>query len=118
MYDGGQQTRSFTFVKDAVEATILVAEDDSYNGETFNVGSTFEYKIKDLLIELCKIGNVKANFKPFDTKAEYGEKYQDIIRRVPDVSKIKKFIGWKATTTVNQGLTATLNWAKEEFKDK
>ena len=118
LYDGGQQTRSFTFVKDAVEATILVTEDDSCNGEAFNVGSTFEYKIKDLLIELCNIGNIEPNFKPFDTKVEYGEKYQDIIRRVPDVSKIKKFIGWKATTTVNQGLTATLNWAKEEFKDK
>ena len=115
LYDGGNQTRCFTYVEDAVEATIKVAESSNCRGEAFNVGSSFEYTIKSLLQEICKISGLKSGFEEVNTKEMYGDKYQDIVRRVPSVEKVKNYIGWVAQTDVPTGLKKTFDWASKIY---
>jgi UDP-glucose 4-epimerase len=112
IYDGGLQTRCFTYVKDAIDATIKVAESDSTSGEIFNIGSNIETNILSLLNMICEVCNVNPSFKELDTSLHYGESYQDISRRVPEVSKIYDFIGWKIETSLFEGIEHTVGWAK------
>jgi UDP-glucose 4-epimerase len=94
----GEQTRSFTYIKDFVDATILLME----RGETgtFNVGTGEETRIIDLLKVMFEIARL-----PFDQyEIEHREPFkQDVLRRCPDVSKILR-LGWKPKYTLKDGL--------------
>lgn len=52
-------------------------------------------------------------YQIFDTQKEYGKKYEDIIRRVPKVSKAKEVLGWEAEIQVDEGIRKTIEWAKK-----
>ncbi len=113
LYDGGRQTRCFTYIADAVEATIKVAENKKSNGKIYNIGSNKESSIIEVLSIICKALGKDAIFEDVDTYEYFGNKYQDIHRRVPDVSKIDNEIGWRATTSLEEGIDKTIKWALE-----
>ena len=115
LYDSGDQTRCFTFVDDAVEGTLQVATSKNALGEVFNVGSNKETTIKQAIEMIIKVAGKegKISWKNLDTAKHYGQKYEDIPRRVPDVSKIKKILGWEAKTDLRAGLEKTIEWAKQ-----
>jgi UDP-glucose 4-epimerase len=95
IYDDGSQSRVFCHVNDAVTAVLLLADTDSTIGEYFNVGGKGEVTIKDLAEKIiCKTNSQsKIRFIPY-TEA-YPSGFEDMQRRVPDISKIKKAIGWE-----------------------
>ncbi|MEK6925740.1 MAG: GDP-mannose 4,6-dehydratase [Nanoarchaeota archaeon] len=115
IYDGGEQTRCFTFITDAIEGTIKAATDPKAVGETFNIGRDKETRIRDLvstIIDVCeKTGQIEP--ENLDTTKHYGKTYEDIIRRVPDVTKAKNVLGWEATTDLRTGLEKTVKWVNE-----
>lgn len=98
VYGDGRQTRCFLDVEDAVRAIVGLVECPAAEGQVFNVGSTEEISILELArLVLRVVGCDKVEgrvvFVPYE-KA-YGDGYEDIRRRVPDVSKIKALIGWE-----------------------
>jgi len=102
IYGDGEQSRCFTYVGDAVRAMIMLMETDDAVGQVFNVGSTQEIKIIDLakkVIELTK-SNSKIEFIPY--KDIYGEDFDDMRRRIPDISKIFYTIGWKPSVDLDE----------------
>lgn len=113
LYDTGNQTRCFTFVEDAIEATIQVALSDKTDGEIYNIGSDIEISIYELISKIFKLFNKEMIYEDFDTNKYYGTNYQDIDRRVPDVKKIKDAIGWSISTNLDVGLKKTIEWAKK-----
>jgi nucleoside-diphosphate-sugar epimerase len=113
LYDTGDQTRCFTFIDDAIDATMKSSFNDKYNGEVFNVGNSVETSIKDALkIILNETGHSNDFIEYVDTSQKYGKSYEDILRRVPDVSKAERLLGWKATTQLKEGVEKTLEWVK------
>jgi len=114
VFSNGEQTRCFTYVEDAVEGTILAATKKVAEGETFNIGSEFEMKIKDLaklIIRLCSMdGKLHLEFRENN---EVYNSYEDIKRRVPNVEKAKKLLNWKAKTTPEEGIKKTIEWYKK-----
>ena len=112
IYDDGKQTRCFTYVKDAVEAIIQISESESCNGEIYNIGSDIESTIEKALVTICSVSGVESSFEKIDTQEHYGKSYEDIIRRVPNVSKIFNDLGWKATTSLEQGIKKTIEWSR------
>ncbi|MER7763277.1 NAD-dependent epimerase/dehydratase family protein [Streptomyces sp. NPDC097619] len=111
VYDRGGQTRCFTYVADAVAATVTAASDDRALGECFNVGSGTETTVSEvgaLIAELTGIGTTV----PLETDEHLGARYQDLLRRVPDTTKIGQVLGWKAETGLREGLERTLDWAR------
>lgn len=107
----GEETRDFTFVDDAVEATILVAEEGKA-GEAYNIGSARETKIIDLAIEINKLCGNEGNVQKGERRA-----WDHISRRLADNSKIKA-LGWTAKTPLREGLQKTLEWFKEKVELK
>jgi len=97
IYGDGTQSRVFCHVDDAVQAIATIAATDATIGEVFNVGGSGEVSIKELaerVIATTKSQSV-ITYTPY-TDA-YPEGFEDIQRRVPDISKIKQAIGWAPT---------------------
>ncbi len=102
---GADETRSFCYITDAVEAMRLVMESEKTDGGTYHIGSSDEVTIEALVEEIFKI--VKWHPKTIEKK---GAPEGSVKRRLPDVSKIKRDTGWQATTTFAEGLKQTVLW--------
>ena len=112
LYDSGNQTRCFTYVDDAIEGMLLASRSERANGEVFNIGSNIERTMKNAIDLIIKISEKNLNPISFQTKKEYGEKYEDIPRRIPNVSKAKEILNWEAKTSLEDGIKASIEWAK------
>ena len=111
IYDNGLQTRCFTYIDDAVQALLGLVSKPSIRNDVFNIGSGVETSINELAGEILEImGKGHSNLEHLDTMSNMGENYEDIDRRVPDVSKIYETIGWKITTPLKEGLEKTIEW--------
>jgi UDP-glucose 4-epimerase len=113
LYDKGKQTRCFTFIEDAVAGTIAAAFNPKANGEVFNIGNNRETAIREALEIIIRTSCKNISWIDFDTREHYGDKYEDITRRIPDVNKAKRLLGWEAETTLEQGIRKTIQWARE-----
>jgi UDP-glucose 4-epimerase len=112
IYGDGNQTRCFTYIEDLVKGLLLCAESQAAVGQTFNLGNERESTINEIVkiaLDVCK-----SDLKPvyIDTRKEFGKRFEDIGRRVPDSSKALRLLGWKATTPVETGITKTAEWMK------
>jgi UDP-glucose 4-epimerase len=94
VYGDGTQSRVFCHVSDAVRALLKIAENDSTIGEVYNVGGVGEVSIKKLADKIIERTNSKStiSYTPYDEAYPAG--YEDMQRRVPDISKIKSALGW------------------------
>ena len=95
IYDDGSQSRVFCHVEDAVRAVITLSETDSTIGDYFNLGGIGETTINELatkVIERTKSTST-TRFIPYSDAYPVG--FEDMQRRVPDISKIRKSIGWE-----------------------
>jgi UDP-glucose 4-epimerase len=117
IHGDGQQTRCFTYIDDAVRATIDLAFSDEAEGGPFNIGIDRETSILELATLIKEIGEFSSELVFIPHEEIFGKSYEDIPRRVPDISKIKKTIGWEASTELREGLAETIEWYKKQFKE-
>lgn len=97
VYGTGKQSRCFVHVKDAVKALIGLTEEPKAIGEVFNIGSQEEITIEQLAREIIKITYSKSKIIYIPYEKAYEEGFEDMQRRVPDITKINKLIGFKPT---------------------
>jgi UDP-glucose 4-epimerase len=102
---GADETRSFCYIDDAVEAIERVMESEKTDGETYHIGSADETSIHDLAEELF----TASGWHPKEI-TEKKSPEGSVKRRLADVSKIKKDTGWVANTDLATGLKATMAW--------
>jgi UDP-glucose 4-epimerase len=95
IYDDGSQSRVFCHVEDAVKAVITLSETDSTIGEYFNVGGVGETTIKDLASKIIERTKSSSPIKFIPYSDAYPAGFEDMQRRVPDISKIKRTISWE-----------------------
>lgn len=95
IYGDGSQSRVFCHVSDAVKAIIALSQIEETVGEVFNVGGQGEVSILDLAHQVVKVCNSKSKITYLDYKDAYAVGYEDMLRRVPNISKISNLIGWK-----------------------
>ncbi len=106
VYGDGQQSRCFLHVSDAVDAMMRLANDDAAIGQVFNVGSTEEVTILELAQRVIKHVDGKNADEdrivliPYDQAYAVG--FEDMRRRVPDVTRIKQYTGWEPQHTLDQ----------------
>jgi nucleoside-diphosphate-sugar epimerase len=112
VYDGGAQTRCFTYVEDAADATVRIPDIAAARGESFNIGSDRETTVADAVRLASRLFGVDAPPAPLDTRTALGARYQDIPRRVPDVGKARRLLGWQCVTPLEEGLRRTIAWAR------
>ena len=112
VYDDGRQTRCFTYVGDAIAGTILAANEPGAIGEAFNIGSSTESTVAEVIAAVQESAGTNLVPERLDSRAHYGAVYEDIGRRVPATEKAKRILGWQATTDLREGIAQTVAWAR------
>ena len=102
LYGNGDQRRTFCYVEDAIEGILLV-DAKGKTGNIYNLGSQDEITINDLAKLLIKIS---ATDKQISHIPQISDNH---VRRVPDLEKTHS-LGWKVTTSLQEGLQKTLQW--------
>lgn len=95
VYGTGKQSRCFLHVKDATEALLGLINEPKAIGEVFNIGSQEEITIEMLAKKIIEITKSKSKIVYISYEQAYEEGFEDMQRRVPDITKIKKLIGFK-----------------------
>ena len=119
IYDQGTQTRSFTYIKDFVRGVVQASKHPEGENEVFNIGSTRETEIREvgeLVLEIA--GCTDRELEYIDTDELYGESYEDLERRVPDVTKAEQKLDWKAETSLEDGIDRVLDWGRTHYTDE
>lgn len=106
----GTQTRCFTYIDDAVRATIAAGTAPGTDGQAFNIGTAVETSILDLAKLMIELSHAKSTIKFVTQESVYGSSYEDIPRRVPDNTKMKNVLGVQAETPLREGLARTIEW--------
>ncbi|MGD0395473.1 MAG: NAD-dependent epimerase/dehydratase family protein [Nitrososphaerales archaeon] len=110
VWGDGNQRRCFVFIDDALDALMRLEKYVRKRGSlTVNVGSTEEITIRGLA-ELVVLLSKKDIPLRFDDSKPKGA-----LSRTPNLNRIKSVLGWSPTTSLSDGLTETLEWAKERL---
>ena len=104
LYGDGTQSRSFTYVDDAVDATIAAME-LAASGSTFNVGGGAEVSMLDAIETLGRIAKRRLEV------VRMPRREGDAARTAADTTRIRAALGWKPTTSFDEGLAAQWRWA-------
>lgn len=96
----GQQSRCFLHVKDVVMALTKLIKEPKAVGDVFNIGSQEEITIEQLAKLIIKLTGSRSEIQYIPYEQAYEEGFEDMQRRVPDISKINKLIGFKPTFTL------------------
>ncbi len=114
IHGDGSQTRSFTYASDTVEGIYQALIRPEANGEIINIGSTQETTILDLARRIKRLsgtpGDIRIEFVPYASFT--GQKYEDVMRRVPDVALCEQLLGVRARVDIDEGLTRTIEWQR------
>ena len=102
IYGDGTQSRVFCHVLDAITAIATMAATDSTIGDVYNVGGTGEVTIKQLAEQVLSVTGSKSEITYTPYSDAYPAGFEDIQRRVPDISKVKGAIGWSPTKDLKQ----------------
>jgi UDP-glucose 4-epimerase len=108
IHGDGNQTRDFTYIDDAVEATLLAATSDRAVGEVFNVGTGVETRVNDLAGLLARIVGVEVAPQHSDRRD-----VDNIRRRVVNIEKARRALRWVPEVTLEEGLRRTVAWQRD-----
>lgn len=97
VFGTGEQSRCFCHVGDVVRALHALATSDATVGEVFNIGSDEEITIRGLAERVKELVGSDSVIRSVSYDEAYEEGFEDMMRRVPDTSKIKKAVGWQPT---------------------
>jgi UDP-glucose 4-epimerase len=116
IHGDGNQSRTFTYIEDTVNAIVRLISDSKSDNQIFNVGSTNKCEIS--IIDLAKLiwkqingDKIKLRFK-FIPYSDFG-KYEDVMLRVPDISKMKEFFNFEPAWSLKEGLKETIAWQRK-----
>ena len=95
IYGDGNQTRCFAHVYDVVDAVLSIAFADNTVGKVINIGNDFEISINDLANKIIDETGSKSEIVYVPYEEAYGEGFEDMERRVPNIDLINQLVGWK-----------------------
>jgi len=113
VFGDGTQSRSFTYVGDVVEALVALASEPRAVGEVFNIGNRGEISIRDLAERVRTLAGSTSpiRFVPYDQAYEAG--FEDMPRRVPDISKLNALIGYEPKVGLEEIIRRVIEHARQ-----
>lgn len=110
VYGSGKQSRCFCHVGDVVGGLVKLMDTDAAVGEVFNIGSNQEITIVDLAKRVKELANSESEivFVPYDEAYEEG--FEDMPRRIPDISKVNKLVGFKPAMELDGILKSVIDF--------
>jgi UDP-glucose 4-epimerase len=110
IFGDGSQSRVFCHIEDTVKAVLLLAETNKSIGEVFNIGGKGEITILDLAKMIINLTNSESEITFTEYKDAYAIGFEDMARRVPNISKIKLFTGWEPKIDLNRVIKDVANY--------
>ena len=109
VFGDGTQSRSFTYVGDVVKAMVALIDEPRAIGQVFNIGNGNEITIGQLAAKVKKMTGSSSEIVliPYDKAYEAG--FEDMPRRVPDISRIQTLVGYKPTVELDETLTRVID---------
>jgi UDP-glucose 4-epimerase len=108
VYGDGQQSRCFSAVSDVVRAMLLLADCKEAEGEVFNAGSDEEVTVLELARRIKRMCQSDSPIELVPYEHVYGRSFEDMRRRVPDLSKVRRFTGYRPQMSLDQLLDVTI----------
>ena len=102
IYGSGEQIRCFCHISDVIRALLLVIDSDQAVGEVFNIGNNQQSSINQLAERVISLLGSKSKIERVSYKDAYPQGFEDMQRRVPDISKIKRVLGWSPQLDLDQ----------------
>ena len=102
IYGSGEQTRCFGHVYDVIDAVVSVAFSDKTIGKVVNIGNNFEISMNDLAKKIIEETASKSEIKYVPYSEAYGDGFEDMERRVPNIDLIKSLTGWQPKRDLTQ----------------
>ena len=120
IYGNGKQARCFCFVQDVLDAITGLMQKDSAAGAVYNVGSTEEISIEALADKIIKLAGSYSKKEFISYEEAYGRLIDDMLRRVPNIERIKKTIDWQPKKTLEEALKIIIEfeWEKSRREKK
>jgi UDP-glucose 4-epimerase len=112
VFSDGQQTRCFTYIGDTIEGSIMAATLKQGEGQSFNIGNNRETTILELAERIKELSGSSSEIIHLSYADAYGSGFEETRRRVPDVSKAERLLGFRARVPLEEGLQQTLAWFK------
>lgn len=109
----GQQTRCFTYISDAIEATVAAGLKPEAEGQIFNVGTMEETTILRLAELIRDLSGSRSEIVFVPQERIYGDSYEDVPRRVPDNTRMRTVLGVSPRVSLEEGLARTIAWFRE-----
>ncbi len=113
VYGNGTQTRCFTYVKDLVDTVIKFPKKEKCVGEIYNIGSQDEISIKELAEKIKKKTHSKSEIVYIPYEKAYEQGFEDMTKRRPDISKIKKEVGFEPKVSLDDALDIIIEYEKK-----
>jgi len=113
VYGDGNQTRSFAHVSDVVDAIIRLMETPEAEGDIFNIGNDEEITINDLALKVKQMTNSPSSIEHIPYELAYGPGFEDMERRCPDISKIKKCISYEPKYNIDMIIQSVIEYFKQ-----
>jgi len=102
VHGDGLQTRTFCHVLDSIDAVIRLFLSSKAIGEAFNIGGEGEISIKDLAQKVIDITGSKSEIKYISYQSAYPQGFDEMMRRVPDTSKLQSYTGWSPKRNLDE----------------
>ena len=112
VYGTGSQSRCFCHVKDAVAGVLAVIDSNATLGEVFNIGNDEEITIEDLAHEVIELTGSTSPIEKVLYEKAYAPGFEDMQRRIPDIGKIKRVVGWAPKLSLDSIITDIANHLK------
>ena len=115
VYGDGKQSRCFCDVRDVVRGVVGLAAQEQASGCVFNIGSTEEISILGLAERILELSgsSSKVRFVPF--QEAYAPGFEDMQRRVPDITRINRLLGWSPTRNLDETLKAIIEYERDRL---
>ena len=108
VYGDGKQTRVFCHVTDAVDGLVSLLGEPKSIGDVFNIGGIGEISILNLAEKVVQLTNSKSRIVNVPYSLAYSEGYEDMKRRVPNISKMESLTGWKPKFSLDKVISDIL----------
>ena len=112
IYGNGEQTRCFGHVLDAVDAVVRIAFADKTIGKVINIGNDYEISINDLAKKVIEQTKSKSEIIYVPYEEAYGDGFEDMERRVPNIELIKSLVGWEPTRDLSNMISDIADFLK------
>jgi UDP-glucose 4-epimerase len=108
VFGDGQQSRCFSAVHDVVRGALMLMDSADAEGEVFNVGSDEEVTVLELAQRIKRLCHSDSAIEFVPYEQVYGRSFEDMRRRVPDLRKIRRYVGYRPQVSLDRLLELTI----------